>query len=193
MRAKAKCLALISAITMLVLFGGSALGASISVSIDDATGSPESKTEVPIDLAGASNVGAMDIVLTYDPSVLSASSVEKGELTKDSMLESNKSVPGIIAIAIADTRGINGDGSVAIIAFDVVGQLETTSPLTLEDVKANDVNTFTDILVTTTSGTFTITEKGVPLSPMMIGIIALVIILIAVGVIFAVRRRRKVA
>lgn len=180
---------------VLALFASSVLAASTSLTVNDTSGSPGSTVEVPLNLAEAANIGAMDIVLTYDSSVLGVSSVEKGELTQNSLFQSNTVVPGIIAIGIADTGGINGDGSVAVITFNVVGELGDTSPLTLESVKTNDVDTLFDIPVTITSGTFTVAEEvieeGVPLIPIVIGIVAVVVILIVVFVVL--RRRKKVA
>jgi hypothetical protein len=190
MRKKYIRLVVVLALALLV---GTASAASTSLSIGDSSGSPGSTVEVPINIAGASNIGSMDIVLTYDSSVLGVSSVGKGELTKNSMLQSNADTPGIIAIGIADTDGINGDGSVAVITFNVLGELGSTSPLTLYSAKANDVNTLVDILITKTSGTFmvtekVVTEKGITLSPVLIGIVALVLVLVVA--IVALRRRK---
>lgn len=185
MRKKYIRLVVVLALALLV---GTASAASTSLSIGDSSGSPGSMVEVPINIAGASNIGSMDIVLTYDSSVLGVSSVGKGELTKNSMLQSNTDVPGIIAIGIADTDGINGDGSVVVVTFNVLGELGSTSSLTLYSAKANDVDTLVDILITKTSGTFMVTEKGITLSPVLIGIVALVLVLVVA--IVALRRRK---
>ena len=182
-------------VIVLALSASVVLAATTSLTVNDANGSPGSTVEVPLNIAGASDVGAMQIVLTYNSSVLSVSSVEKGELTENSMLESNKAVPGILAIGIADTDGINGDGVLAVMMFSVIGELGDTSPLTLETVEANDVDTLLEIPTTVTSGTFTVTEtvteEGGPSSSLIIGIIAAVVILIAVFVVL--RKRKKVA
>ena len=41
---------------------------------------------------------------------------------------------GEVIIALTDSSGINGDGAVASVAFEVIGDAGTTSYLTLEKV-----------------------------------------------------------
>ena len=83
---------------------------------------------------GASEVGSMDIVLKYDTNVLSAVDVEAGALGKNTLIESNTARDGEVIIALADSSGINGDGAVASVAFEVIGDAGTTSALTLDEV-----------------------------------------------------------
>jgi hypothetical protein len=181
----------ILAAILLVLFTAIASAATTSLSVSDAQGSPESTVKVPIRITGASNVGAMEIVLTYDSTVLSVTGVEKGALVKNSLFDSNRDTPGIVAIGVADTNGINGDGSVANISFNVVGKIGDTSPLTLETAQLNDVTTYIDILVSKTSGTFTVAESGGLSGSVIGGIIAAVVILILAVVVLSRRRKPK--
>jgi hypothetical protein len=181
----------IVAIILFALFAGVASAATTSVTVSDTKGSPGSTVKVPINITGASNVGAIDIVLTYNSNVLSVTGAEKGAITKNSLFDSNKGTSGIVAMGVADTGGINGDGSIANISFNVIGKVGDTSPLKLERVALNDVNSHIDILVTLASGTFTVQEKsGMPLSWTVIGIIIAAVLVILVAILLFARRRK---
>jgi len=78
----------------------------------------------------------MDITLTYDDSILSASTLTTGMITSNSLFMDNIG-SGIINISLVDTDGISGNGSIAIITFDVIGDEGDISPLILSAL-AND-------------------------------------------------------
>ena len=126
---------------------------SFTVSVSDTTGAKGSTVEVLINLEGASEVGSMDIVLTYDANILSAVDVEAGALGKNALIESNTANDGAVIIALADSSGINGDGAVAIVAFEVIGDVGTTSYLTLEEVLVYNLD-LGAIIPNTVNGTF---------------------------------------
>ena len=102
---------------------------------------------------GASEVGSMDIVLNYDADVLSTVDVEACALGKNALIESNTARDGEVIIALADSTGINGDGTVASVAFEVIGDAGTTSYLTLEAVLVHNID-LAEIIPTTECGTF---------------------------------------
>jgi hypothetical protein len=157
MRIKYATLILVMTVLALSACGGGApdtTGATTSLAVFDCSGSPGSTVAVPLDIRGASNVGAISIVLTYDPSVIGVSEVVEGDLTGNSMLAYESAVPGILCISTADADGINGDGSLAVILFSVIGELGDTSPLTLETFEANHFDTLLEIPTSVTSGTF---------------------------------------
>lgn len=126
---------------------------SLTVRMSNTTGAKGSTVEVPINLEGATEVGSMDIVLNYDADVLSAVDVEAGELGKNALIESNTANDGAVIIALADSSGINGDGAVAIVAFEVIGDVGTTSYLTLEEVLVYNLD-LGAIIPNTVNGTF---------------------------------------
>ena len=66
-----------------------ALAAGTTVSIKDASADAGASIDIPIEITGASNVGSMDLELTYDPKVLNATQVKAGTLTSGAMLQSN--------------------------------------------------------------------------------------------------------
>lgn len=96
----------------------------------------------------------MDITLAYEPAVVNVISVDKGLLATDSMLQSNVSV-GTIKIVLLDAVGITGNGSVAIINFNVIGSSGSNSPLTL-NAEANAANTLENLPVMVNNGTIKI-------------------------------------
>ena len=159
---------------------------SLTVSVSDTTGAKNSTVDVPIILEGATDVGSMDMVLKYDPDVLRAVAVEAGKLGKNAFVEANTAREGEVIIALADSSGINGDGAVATISFEVTGDVGSTSPLTLEKVSVSDVD-MVEIITTTESGTFSVTEEGA-----LVGDASAVIMVIAAIIIalFVIRRRK---
>jgi hypothetical protein len=121
--------------------------------VSDITGAKNSTVDVPIILEGATEVGSMDMVLKYDPDVLRAVAVEADKLGKNALIEANTARKGEVIIALADSSGINGDGAVASVAFEVIGDAGTTSYLTLEAVLAHNLD-LAEIIPNTESGTF---------------------------------------
>jgi len=145
---------------VVALGAGTAYAANLQVSIADASGTKGSTAAVPVTIAGGTNVGSMDLVVTYDPAVLTATDVSAGALNKGMAL-GNMSVPGIVAISLADSAGMSGDGPVATITFSVIGNASQTSPLAVQSAKAYDATTFLDIPLAAAGGTFTVTS-GTP-------------------------------
>ena len=115
-----------------------------------------STVNVPIYLTGAKNVGSLEFVLTYDPTVLEVSEVEAGGLAQNSLFDFGVRVPGRLWAGLIDTDGINGDGPLAVVSFKVIGPGSSASQLTLENVATYDARSLLDILTDATSGSFTV-------------------------------------
>jgi hypothetical protein len=124
--------------------------------VSDTTGAKNSTVDVPIILEGATDVGSRDMVLKYDPDVLRAVDVEAGKLGKNALIESNTAREGEVTIRLADSSGIDGDGAVASVAFEVLGDTGSTSPLTLEAVSVHNLD-LGEIIPNTVNGTFEVT------------------------------------
>ena len=170
----------ISAISvLLIVFTIMATNASaLLVKIPDEEIAINESTDIPIEVKDAANLGSMDIVISYNPEIVRAEVVSKGELNKG--LISSKIEDGIIAIGIADSNGINGDGEVAVITFE--GLRKGVSNITIIGIRAYDVNTHADIRVETQNGKVTVVEKGKAPG------FEVLIVLLAIS--FAVLRRR---
>ena len=66
---------------------------TMTMNVDDADGASGSTVSIPINVSGASNLGAMDIVLTYNPSVLSPTGfVSTGDLTAGALVMNDNTI-----------------------------------------------------------------------------------------------------
>lgn len=118
------------------------------------------EVSIPINAEDANNIGALHLELIYDPAVLEPTEVEKGMLARNAMLESSTDTPGRVVIGMIDAAGINGNGSLAVISFRVVGKDGMTSPLILEKLTAHDATTLVDVPTKATSGSFTVKDRS---------------------------------
>jgi hypothetical protein len=141
------------------LFASPVSAAALTVSAGTVNGGPGSTVTIPVNVENAKDLGSMDIVISYDPSVLSAVSVDKGSLNKG-MISSTTDMPGIISLGIVDADGINGNGAVAEITMKVTGADGASSTLSIDRVLAYDARTHLDIQTVTGSGTFTVKQGG---------------------------------
>ncbi|MBN2489031.1 MAG: hypothetical protein JXA98_08390 [Methanosarcinaceae archaeon] len=163
-----------------------ASASSVTVSVSDTTGGSGATVEVPINLEGATDVGSMDIVLSYDAAVLQAIGVEAGELGKNAYIESNTAGDGEVIIALADASGISGNGPVAVVSFEVIGDTGASSPLTLGDISVHDIERV-EVITTTTDGTFSVTDETSSAGYESAGVLAIGAILMAL---FVIKRRK---
>ena len=115
-------------------------------------GAGGSANEVNIGASGASNVGSLEFELVYDSTALEAVGVEKGKLADNAMLEFTIARPGRVWVGLVDSNGINGNGSLVTVSFKAVGEGETASQLTLENIEAYDATTLIDIVTRATPG-----------------------------------------
>ena len=115
---------------------------------------------VPIHLTGAENIGSLEFVLTYDPSVLEVSGVEAGGLAQSALFDFGTRSPGRLWAGLIDSEGINGDGPIAVVSFKVVGPGASTSLLALENITTYNASSLLDILTNATSGSFTVDGRA---------------------------------
>ncbi|MCH8279862.1 MAG: hypothetical protein IIC96_04210 [Chloroflexi bacterium] len=119
------------------------------------------RIEVPVYLTGATNVGSLEFVLVYEPSVLEVVSVEKGTLARTALIDSGSRTAGRLWTAVIDTNGISGNGPVAVVSFNVVGNGVERISLTLESVYAYNATSLLDIVTEASAGSFTLESKAV--------------------------------
>jgi hypothetical protein len=169
----------------LALLVAGATAATMTVSVDSATVNAGSKTVIPVTVSGASNLGAMDLVITYDPSVLKFSGADLGEISTNGMIDSNSATPGTVKIAIVDTKGVSGGGVLVKMTFDVIGQNGAKSPVNIQVAGAWNLD-LVDILTSVSSGTMSVGGAKTPLST--VGVLgALCVAVIFLGI--RIRRR----
>jgi hypothetical protein len=117
--------------------------------------------EIPIEVKGASQVGAMHIEVAYDPAVLSpVRRVEAGDLNSGALIQYDDRTSGKLTISMIHARGFSGDGVVAKVVARVAGKDGASTPLELQNLTANHVQTKAAIGTTISNGTFTETEAG---------------------------------
>ena len=133
--------------------------AGITVSIDSTSAGSGSNVVIPVKVSGASTLGAMDLMITYDSSVLKFSSAEVGSLSTNGMIESNGDSPGVIKIGFVDSRGVTGDGTLITLNFNVIGKNGATSKITPQVTGAWNTN-LVDVQTTTNGGVFTVGAGG---------------------------------
>nr|QNO49161.1 hypothetical protein CDCKMDEO_00006 [Methanosarcinales archaeon ANME-2c ERB4] len=144
---------------------------AMTVYVDDTSGDNGATIDVPISVSSTENIGAMDISLTYDPAVITATGVADGELIADADLTANYTgASGVVNVSLASLNGINGTGAIAVIQFKVVGCEDVTSPLTFSSADAYDLDKpitdadgkvigYEQMTVETTNATFTATGE----------------------------------
>ncbi len=159
----------------------------LTVGVDSPTAAPNQEVDVPLTVKGADNLGALELVLTYDPAVLEARSADRGALLgRNALLEYYADTSGRLAVTLVSQDGVKGDGPVATAHFLVKGQAGQKSALRLENVRAWDGKSHTDFLVTAEAGTLTVQSAGWPLWWYAVAGAAVLLVLILL-----VTRRRK--
>jgi len=175
------------AVGMVLLRGEAALAASVTLRVATLSAAQGSTASVPIDVVGASDIGAMHVELVYDVGVLTFDAVRPGKLAGDALLDSGADTPGRLIISLATLKAIEGDGTIATARFKVVGQQGQSSPLTLESTAAWEESTLREILVKNESGVLNVGARGIPW--WLLGLAALLLLLVVI-VVFARRGRR---
>jgi len=132
--------------------------AGVSIKIDDMSVEQGSKSMIPISVAGASKLGAMDIKMEYDSTVLKFADAELGEISTNGIIESNEVDSGTVLLSFADTKGISGDGTLVELNFEVIGAAGSSTKIELEG-RAYGID-LKDISAETNGGTITVSEKS---------------------------------
>jgi len=155
MKIKNNNLIVLTVFLSFTLIGFSVMAAQVEVTISEASGSYNEVVDVPITIANAENIGSLDIVLTYDPTILQVEDVSKGDIN-NGMISSNTDTEGFLSLAVADQNGISKDGEVAIISFLVIAKTGN-SPLKIESFSVYDTESL-EINAVAENGVFSVTE-----------------------------------
>ena len=156
--AKAHDVSLHEAERQVIGFGDDELGGALTLHwnfpepLIEATPAAPQLVQVPINLKGAYQVGSLEFVLNYEPSLLEVTGVAKGELAGDAIIESVVSTPGKVWIAMIAAGGVTGDGSVAVVSFRLLKGKSANSTLLLENVFSYNASTLLDLLSSSSPG-----------------------------------------
>jgi hypothetical protein len=163
------------------LLAGTASAAATQVAIGAPQGGAGTTVTIPVTVSGASNIGAMDLQVTYDPAVLKLSGAQMGTLSANGVVEANEPQAGTALVSFVDTQGISGSGEVVKITFNVLGTTGAYSPLTLQ-ARAYDLD-LKDVPVAAQSGSVTVGggKSGIET--------AVIVLSVGIGAFFYGRRR----
>ena len=142
---------------------------AVNVYMNNTSGNCGAMVDIPINVSSTSNIGAMDVSLTYNPDVVNVTGVVvNGTLiAATDLIANHTATSGIVNISVASLYGINGTGSIAVIQFHIEGSNGETSPLTLSRAEAYDLDApifdvngnctgYVELDVTTDNATFTV-------------------------------------
>ena len=116
--------------------------------------------DVSVYVEGADNLGSLEFVLVFEPTVLEVTRVKAGSLANGALLDSSTRTPGLVWTGMIDANGISGDGPAAVITFAIVGDDESSTSLTLENVVAYDAITLLDMVTRVSVGNFQVKDRS---------------------------------
>lgn len=150
----------------LALMAGGVEGASVTLTLPEATGAPGSEVAVPIMVRNAEGLGPFQFDVVFDPAVLTPIGVADGSGGKVGLVDHNLVEPNRLSIAASGqpSQPIQDDGTLLLITFAVSGELGDSSPLVFENPRAWEQSVEAlDMFVSHEAGSFTVEEAGVPL------------------------------
>lgn len=178
-------------LVLLALLAGAALAATVTVSAPTVEAQAGNPVNVPIQMSGANGLGAVHLELTFDPAVLTAQEVTKGALAgNNALMESNIKEPGRVVIGIVSLDGITGDGTLASVNFNVVGDAGINSSLAWANNQAWERESHAEVLVNAQPGQVTI-AAGLPSWLIPVAVAGTIVLLVVLFFIFFASRRRK--
>ncbi len=114
---------IISTILLLIaVLGGPALVQAqdgVTLTVEKATGNPDSTAEVVVSMMNAEQVGAVDLALRYYDGAAQFVQARVGSSAENALVEANEVEDGRLLVVLADSDGLSGDGPVVVIEFDV--------------------------------------------------------------------------
>jgi hypothetical protein len=158
----------------------------VTLSVQSQTAASGGTVTVPIAIAGASSIGAMDLTVTYDPAVLTFVEAKTGALSTNGMVQAKETRPGTVRVAFVDSSGVTGDGVIITLAFTAKGANGASSKVDLASRGVYNLDRV-DVPVTTQGGTVTIGSGAKSPLPAAIAVVAL----LGGGLALSGRRRRR--
>ncbi|WP_456369405.1 cohesin domain-containing protein [Geoglobus sp.] len=96
-----------------------------TVKLGSARASAGDVVQIPVEVAKASNLGSINLVVTYPSDSIEAVEVIQGSLTENSLFDYNVE-NGKIRVGISDAAGMSGDGSLFYIRFKIIEDKESS-------------------------------------------------------------------
>ena len=112
--------------------GAGVQDATATLSLPQVTVASGAQVTIPLTLAlTQGQVYGVDVVLTYDPAVVTATAVGKGALAADWSLASNLATPGVVRVGLAGATPITTSGELLLLVFKALGVAGSGTNLTL--------------------------------------------------------------
>jgi len=112
---------------------------TVSLSLPNTGGAPSQHAGVPVNAANVQGLAAVDLTVTFNAAVLRGRGARTGSLTPGWSLVVNTATPGQMRLSLAAVGGTAaGEGSLAILEFEVIGVAGSNSPLRLANASLND-------------------------------------------------------
>ena len=136
---------------------------SATLALSDEVAAPGE--QITIDLSGSltqAELYAADLVVTYDPAVLTFVSATPGAAANGFMTAANASEPGQVSLALAGASPLTTGGVLYNLVFDVAGPVGSNSPITFQRAEINEGQ----VGVQTDAGSVTVVQRAsLPLTP----------------------------
>jgi LPXTG-motif cell wall-anchored protein len=167
----------------------------LTVVLPQSSGAHGQEVEVPVTVAGARELGCLQMALIYDEKLLEVTAVQQGPLLPEgAIVEHDKTIPGRLGLGFIsgpnaeknDLVRVQGDGVIFTIRFKVLGHAGQKSPLTPKRASAWEVSNAA-LPLRGQAGEFTITGERFPWLYVLLGLLGLVLLA------FVLRRGRKAA
>lgn len=135
--------------------------AGLELKVENVTGAPGSRVEVPIILSSQGEVAAIEFVLAYGADLLTYQSVQAGQLISTWAIDGNVVAPGkvrVIAYHPTLQPAPSGSGTVAVLTFQVANGATSgaSCDLMLQNVVLSDANGVQLSGVNAVNGRFTV-------------------------------------
>ncbi len=127
------------AVLFVCLVLGTPPAAAAILSLPGDAGGPQGSSSVAfLTINNAAGILGTDIIITYDPGVITATDVTLTELSSSHVLTHNLSSPGVIRISLYGSQPLSGSGALLAISFTSVGDPGSETPLDLDSADLNE-------------------------------------------------------
>lgn len=147
-----------------------------------------STTAVDVTVEGGSDVGAIDMALRFDPTVIRYRTIETGPAARSSLMEANEIEPGRVLVALVSSEGLVSDGLLVQLGFEVVGNKGDKSAISIESANAYHFEKLIDLPLKPIDGELVVTAE----LPMMYIAMGVAVVLVLVVILVFWRRRTKI-
>jgi hypothetical protein len=115
-----------------------AIPAEAILTVESRTARQGTTVLVPVRLEKAGDLSRLEFILNYNPSIVEVVNVYQGSRTSTTAFSYNAETPGVIRFGTTAARGVNGDGSAAVVEFRVIGPSGSSSPITVTGSNIGD-------------------------------------------------------